>query len=449
MEQLSLNYEEIKKVANRDYLRNNKEKFKISGKVAYWIALKDISVRGGFNDREDYHDVPGLADSIFEHGLNTPFDLDILPDGRNFIYRGHRRYKALQLLLEQKRIDENYQVLFFPTSLDETELNRKADQIISNNFQKSFNPLEMAKVVWNLKNNFSAKPKPNEEIAKLLALSRQTIDNLIIIHEAPAEIRNEIKVGNMSMHKALDFIRNQRRIEKQLDQKEIEAGQTSMYISQSKDELAGELKELEDLENTPDPEEISEEEAEQLAMQRKVQDEAREAKELEHLLSISDEVKVSQETLMQHFDKKLSYDVFKVWDEDFIDEDSGEVVNIVKKNRIVTKNTVLTEEVAKVIVEAGVETILLYRKGCEPIAPSVITEPVAEKEKDKYDNSRPEIVQVQNVIKLLDKLDMITQKFDIPDGSKKDVADIVKWCQKDLDELRTWVHKNKKQNKER
>lgn len=62
----------------------------------------------------------------------------------------------------------------------------------------------------------------------------------------------------------------------------------------------------------------------------------------------------------------------------------------------------------------------------------------------KYDESREEIKQVQNIIKLADKMEAIVTKLDIPEGSKKDVSDIVKWMQKDLSDLRTWVHKNKK-----
>jgi hypothetical protein len=64
----------------------------------------------------------------------------------------------------------------------------------------------------------------------------------------------------------------------------------------------------------------------------------------------------------------------------------------------------------------------------------------------KYDESRDEVKQIQNCIKLADKLEAITNKFDIPDGSKKDVADIVKWMQKVLSVVSSWIHTNKKQN---
>jgi hypothetical protein len=453
MEQLNLNYGEIKKVANRDYVRKN---FKTSSKVAYWTKIKDISIREGFNNREDYGDIEEFAATLMSGYvakenklyLITPMNLDVLPNGVSYIFRGHRRYRGLVLNIEKGLLNWDTEVQFFPTEADVTELNRKADQILSNNCQKGFTPIEMAKTAWDLKHNFSSKPKSNDEIAKILALSRQTIDNLIIIHESPAELRNEMKLGNMSMTKALEFIRNQRKIEKQSDQTELDAAQTSMYKSQTKDELAGELKELEELENMINPE-LSEEEIEERAMQRKVKDDARAAKELEELMAISDEVKVSPEVLYMHIGKKLSADVFRMWEEDFVDEDTAEVVTISKKNKIIPKNTVLTEDAVEIIVEAGVETILVYRKGCEPVAPSVITEPVAGKEKDIYDSSRPEIAQVQNVIKLLDRLDVITQKFDIPEGAKKDISNIVQWCQNDLNELRTWVHKNKVQNKAR
>ena len=437
---MNLNYEAIEKVANRDYIRKN---FKTSSKVAYWISYKEISVREGFNEREDYSEIEELAVSIFEHGLLEPFVLDVLPTGLNYIVEGHRRHRAISLLISEGKVKEDAVFQFFHTASDVTELSRKAGQIISNNFQKKFNTIEMSKVAWSIKNDFSEQPKSHEEVAKTLALSRQTIDNLIAIHEAPDDIRNEIRLGTLSINKALELIRSQRKLKKQTDAAEEKSHETGMYVSGTKDELAGEMKELKELEETPIPKEETEEEK----SQRELREQTKRQQAREQLLEVSDEINVSSGTLEQHIGKKLSADVLATWVDNFLDEDTGELIPVDRKKVVVYKGNILTEEIAADILAEKVDTIFVYKKGKEPIAESFITEPIAQKEKDKYDLGRPEIAQVQNVIKLLDRLDMLTQKFGIPDGSKKDVADIVKWCHKDLEELRTWIHSNKKQNK--
>lgn len=65
----------------------------------------------------------------------------------------------------------------------------------------------------------------------------------------------------------------------------------------------------------------------------------------------------------------------------------------------------------------------------------------------KYDETRVEIKQIQNCIGLADKLEAIVNKLDVPEGTKTDVCNIVKWLQNDLAEVRDWCHKNKSQNK--
>lgn len=93
-------------------------------------------------------------------------------------------------------------------------------------------------------------------------------------------------------------------------------------------------------------------------------------------------------------------------------------------------------------------------KSSEPlnlVGNTVAKEKSAKKEDDgtvDYDESRNEIAQIQNCIKLADQIEARFNKIDcIDDGTKKDISDWVKWMQKDLAEIRTWIHKNKKQNK--
>jgi hypothetical protein len=65
----------------------------------------------------------------------------------------------------------------------------------------------------------------------------------------------------------------------------------------------------------------------------------------------------------------------------------------------------------------------------------------------KFDESRIEIKQVQNIIRNADKIEAIVNKLDVPEGTKTDITNLVKWMQKDLEEVRNWIHSNKKENK--
>ena len=446
---MNLNYEEIKTVANRKYIREN---FKQSGKVAYWIPLKDISIREGFNNREDYGDIEEFAELLMEGYdekenklyLITPLDLDVLPNGVNYIFRGHRRHKALTFNVSKWLINENTSVQFYPTASEVTEYDRKTDQVKSNS-QKVFTLIETAKTVWEAKNNYSETPLSHEQVAKDLKLSRQTVDNYIAIYEASDFIRNEIRVGAMSMNKALEFIRNQRKLSKQTDKAEENSLQSGMYVSGTKDELAGELKELAELENTPIPEEETEEEK----SQRELREQTKRQQAREQLLEVSDEINVSSGTLEQHIGKKLSADVLATWVDNFLDEDTGELIPVDRKKVVVYKGNILTEEIAADILAEKVDTIFVYKKGKEPIAESVITVEPGQKEKSRYDNNRLEIQQIQNCIGLADRLETIINKLDVPEGTKKDVSDIVSWLQKDLQEAREYIHKNNRVNKTR
>lgn len=65
------------------------------------IVLDKIVTREGFNVRQDYGDIEGLAQSILENGQSVPGRVDILEDGTFSLVDGHRRFSALKLLEEQ------------------------------------------------------------------------------------------------------------------------------------------------------------------------------------------------------------------------------------------------------------------------------------------------------------------------------------------------------------
>jgi len=84
-------------------------------------------------------------------------------------------------------------------------------------------------------------------------------------------------------------------------------------------------------------------------------------KDILNLFGLSEEVKVTTGNLKKSITRKLAARVLRKWTEDFVDEDTGEVVTIERNEIILERDVVLDEENVKLIKEAGVETIILQR----------------------------------------------------------------------------------------
>jgi len=80
------------------------------------------------------------------------------------------------------------------------------------------------------------------------------------------------------------------------------------------------------------------------------------------LFGLSDEVEVSQKNLKKLEGRKLAARVLKSWVEDFVDEDTGEVVSIERNEVILERDTVLDEKNIQKILETGVTSVILQRE---------------------------------------------------------------------------------------
>lgn len=366
--QLQLPYFEIKEVVNRQYLRDN---FKQTGRASYYIQFSKIKIRENFNKRIVYDGIQELSDSIFVHGLKEPLTLDILTNGDAYIEMGHRRYKAMQLLVEKGKDgwSEETMIEFFSNKSDVTELDRMINQYTSNNNKKKLKPFEAAAVAYEAKFNFSEKPKSNEEIAELLGVSRQQIDNYITIATASDELKNQMVLADMNLTDCLALLKSKKKLDKQTDKVEEDSHKKSAPPTPlPKDILKEELDELKELDA----------QVEQMKQYGEIDEE-------------NEEVRITNPELKKHESKGLS----------------------------LIGNTIANNSKEK-LEDDGVV---------------------------KYDSDRPEIAQIQNIIKLADKIEAVVNKLDCPEGTKTDITNYVKWLQKDAAEVREWIHKNKKQNK--
>ncbi|MFM7765072.1 MAG: DNA-directed RNA polymerase subunit beta [Sphingomonadales bacterium] len=82
-------------------------------------------------------------------------------------------------------------------------------------------------------------------------------------------------------------------------------------------------------------------------------------KDILDIFGLSEEVKVSKTGLKKVIGRKLAARVLRTWIEDFVDEDTGEVVSIERNEVILERDIILADEHIDVIVDAGVKTVIL------------------------------------------------------------------------------------------
>jgi DNA-directed RNA polymerase subunit beta len=85
-------------------------------------------------------------------------------------------------------------------------------------------------------------------------------------------------------------------------------------------------------------------------------------KDILEIFGLSEEVKVSKAGLKREVGRRLAARVLKTWMEDFVDEDTGEVVSIERNEIILERETVLEEEHIDLIVDSGVKSIILHKE---------------------------------------------------------------------------------------
>jgi DNA-directed RNA polymerase subunit beta len=86
-------------------------------------------------------------------------------------------------------------------------------------------------------------------------------------------------------------------------------------------------------------------------------------KDILEIFDLADEIKVSKTALKKFVGRKLAARVLKSWVEDFVDEDTGEVVSIERNEIIIDRETVMLDEHIDAIIDSGTKTILLHKEG--------------------------------------------------------------------------------------
>ena len=85
-------------------------------------------------------------------------------------------------------------------------------------------------------------------------------------------------------------------------------------------------------------------------------------KDILEIFDLADEIKVSKSGLKKVVGRKLAARVLKTWVEDFVDEDTGEVVSIERNEVVIDRETFIENDHIDEIIDSGAKTILLHKE---------------------------------------------------------------------------------------
>ena len=84
-------------------------------------------------------------------------------------------------------------------------------------------------------------------------------------------------------------------------------------------------------------------------------------KDILQIFDLAEEVKVSEANRSNLLGRKLAARVLKSWTEDFVDEDTGEVVSVPRNEVVLERETEITEDNYDAIVDSGVSSVLVHK----------------------------------------------------------------------------------------
>ncbi|MDG1337861.1 MAG: DNA-directed RNA polymerase subunit beta, partial [Flavobacteriaceae bacterium] len=88
-------------------------------------------------------------------------------------------------------------------------------------------------------------------------------------------------------------------------------------------------------------------------------------KEILEIFDLAEEIKVTKAGLKKALNRKLAARVLRTWHEDFVDEDTGEVISIERNEIIIDRDTVIEKDHVEQILDADVKTILIHKEDAQ------------------------------------------------------------------------------------
>ena len=125
-------------------------------------------------------------------------------------------------------------------------------------------------------------------------------------------------------------------------------------------------------------------------------------KDILEMFNLAEEVKVNKTNLKKHVGHKLAARVLKSWVEDFVDEDTGEVVSIERNEVIMDRETVLDADNINDILESGEQTILIHKEKPDTSDYSIIFNTLA---KDPSNSEKEAVLYIYRQLRNADPAD--------------------------------------------
>ncbi len=125
------------------------------------------------------------------------------------------------------------------------------------------------------------------------------------------------------------------------------------------------------------------------------------------IFNLAEEVKVTRENLKAHLGQKLAARVLKSWVEDFVDEDTGEVVSNERNEVLLDRESELTEENIEYILDSGESTILLHKEENQGTDYSIIFNTL---QKDITNSEKEAITYIYRQLRNADPVDDASAK---------------------------------------
>ena len=125
-------------------------------------------------------------------------------------------------------------------------------------------------------------------------------------------------------------------------------------------------------------------------------------KDILEIFNLAEEIKANKTNLKKVVGRKLAARVLKSWIEDFVDEDTGEVVSIERNEVIIDRETELTEEHVELILESGVPNILLHKQDAQQSDFSIIYNTL---QKDPSNSEKEAVLYIYRQLRNADPAD--------------------------------------------
>ena len=147
-------------------------------------------------------------------------------------------------------------------------------------------------------------------------------------------------------------------------------------------------------------------------------------KDILDIFNLAEEVKVSRNNLKKVLGKRLAARVVETWTEDFVDEDTGEVVSMERTEVVIERDVELTEDHIEKILEMDVKTILVKLEEQDGLDYSVIYNTL---KKDTANNSKEAVEYIYRQLRnaeppdeetargIIEKLFFSDKRYDLGD----------------------------------